>query len=116
MALTLLKYAEQLDGRDDPRPLGPEPTPFPSVKAHLALQPVKAVVYSGLGTFWLAAHEPEVLPGDHVMRKIALDKTISEFKMWASMSRKPGEPSEYMEALIEQMLEKLTGINMTSQR
>jgi putative hydrolase of the HAD superfamily len=116
MALTLLKYAEHLDGRNDPRPLGPEPTPFPSVKPHLVVQPVKAVIYSGMGTLWLAAREPELLPSDEVMRKISLDKTISEFKMWASMSRKPGEPSEYMAAMLSQMVDKLSAANLTTQR
>jgi FMN phosphatase YigB (HAD superfamily) len=117
MAISLLKYGEHLDGRDDPRPLGPEPAPFPSVKPHLAVQPVKAVVYSGLGTLWLASiGEPELLPSDEVMRKIALDKTISEFKMWASMSRKPGEPADYMEVMLKQLADKLMSGSMTSQR
>jgi len=117
MALSLLKYGEHLDGRDDPRPLGPEPIPFPSVKPHLAVQPVKAVIYCGLGTLWLASGgEPELLPSDEVMRKIALDKTISEFKMWASMSRKPGEPADYMEVLVSQLADKVTAASLTTQR
>jgi FMN phosphatase YigB (HAD superfamily) len=116
MALSLLKYAEHLDGRDDPRPLGPEPSPFPSAKPHLTVQPVKAVVYSGLGTLWLASSEPELLPSDEVMRKIALDKTVSEFKMWASMSRKPGEPSDYMAVVLKQLADKLRAASLTSLR
>src|SRR5262245_37086095 len=116
MALSLLKYAEHLDGRDDPKPAGPEPKPFASVKPHLTLQPVKAVIYSGLGTLWLASSEPELLPSDLTMRKIALDKTVTEFKMWASMSRKPGEPSDYMAALLQTVQDKLTAANLTSQR
>jgi FMN phosphatase YigB (HAD superfamily) len=116
MALSLLKYAEHLDARDDPKPAGPDPKPFPSVKPHLAVQPVKAVIYSGFGTLWLAAGEPELLPADSVMRKIALDKTVTEFKMWASMSRKPGDPSDYLEAMIQAIADKLTASNLTSQR
>ena len=34
----------------------------------------------------------------------ALDRTIQEFKMWASMSRKPGQPSEYMGQIYGQIL------------
>jgi FMN phosphatase YigB (HAD superfamily) len=34
----------------------------------------------------------------------ALDKTIQEFKMWASMSRKPGQPSEYLGQVYRQIL------------
>ena len=117
MALSLLKYAEHLDNRDDPRPLGPEPTPFPNAKPHLTVQPVKAVVYSGLGTLWLAsAGEPELLPSDPVMRKIALEKTVSEFKMWASMSRKPGEPADYMGVMLRQVADKLAAANLSGQR
>src|SRR5215471_18390309 len=101
MALSLLKYAEHLDARNDPRPLGPEPEPFDSAKPHLVPQPVKAVVYSGLGTLWLAASEPELLPSDSVMRKIALEKTVAEFKMWASMSRKPGDPEDYLAVMVQ---------------
>ena len=35
---------------------------------------------------------------------VALDKTIQEFKMWASMSRKPGQPSDYLKQLYTQAL------------
>ena len=34
----------------------------------------------------------------------ALDRTIQEFKMWASMSRKPGQPSEYLIQIYRQIL------------
>jgi FMN phosphatase YigB (HAD superfamily) len=34
----------------------------------------------------------------------ALEKTIQEFKMWASMSRKPGQPSEYMGQIYDGVL------------
>src|SRR5688572_3848713 len=116
MALSLLKYAEHLDARDDPKPAGPEPKPFPSVKPHLTLQPVKAVIYSGLGTLWLAAREPELLPTDETMRKIALDKTVTEFKMWASMSRKPGDPSDYLCAMLQTIADKLIAANLLTGR
>jgi hypothetical protein len=116
MALSLLKYAEHLDSRDDPRPLGPQAKPFPSVKPHLAVQPVKAVIYSGFGTLWLASEEPKLLPTDETMRKIALEKTVSEFKMWASMSRKPGEPYEYMGAMLQTVADKLAAANLNNQR
>ena len=38
---------------------------------------------------------------------IALDKTVQEFKMWGSMSRKPGQPSEYMGQLYDRALDQL---------
>jgi hypothetical protein len=37
---------------------------------------------------------------------MALEKTIAEFKMWASMSRKPGAPSEYMQHLYATQLDE----------
>ena len=41
----------------------------------------------------------------------ALDKTIQEFKMWNSMSRKPGAPSAYMKDLFRKAFDlvRLTG-------
>jgi FMN phosphatase YigB (HAD superfamily) len=35
----------------------------------------------------------------------ALEKTIQEFKMWAAMSRKPGQPSDYLIHVYKQVLE-----------
>ena len=41
---------------------------------------------------------------------VALDKTIQEFKMWGSMSRKPGQPAEYLGQIYQQvLLEQQTG-------
>jgi FMN phosphatase YigB (HAD superfamily) len=34
----------------------------------------------------------------------ALDKTIQEFKMWGSMSRKPGQPADYMRQIYDTVL------------
>ena len=42
---------------------------------------------------------------DFVMN-VALDKTIHEFKMWASMSRKPGQPAEYMREIYKKAVEE----------
>jgi FMN phosphatase YigB (HAD superfamily) len=45
-------------------------------------------------------------PTDFVM-DAALEKTIQEFKMWNSMSRKPGAPSAYMKELYNRALTTL---------
>ena len=37
---------------------------------------------------------------------VALDKTIHEFKMWGSMSRKPGQPSEYLREIYKKTLDE----------
>jgi FMN phosphatase YigB (HAD superfamily) len=108
MALSLLKYAEHLDERGDPKPAGPDPVPFASAKPHVPALGAKAVVCAGWGTLWLSGVAvPELVPADPIMRKIAFDKTVSEFKMWHSMSRKPGEPGELMAATVEDVRQRL---------
>jgi hypothetical protein len=97
MPLTLEQYATWLDGRDLPWPAPPKPDPI-KARPHLNYLPgVRAVLWNVYGTL-LAIPAGELLfehPQPFVM-SMALEKTIAEFKMWASMSRKPGAPSEYM--------------------
>jgi FMN phosphatase YigB (HAD superfamily) len=38
---------------------------------------------------------------------LALDKTVQEFKMWGSMSRKPGQPADYLRQLYTKALTDL---------
>src|SRR5262249_40691695 len=42
-------------------------------------------------------------PNQFVM-DAALDKTIQEFKMWGSMSRKPGQPADYLRQIYRNLL------------
>jgi HAD-hyrolase-like len=97
MPLTLEQYATWLDGRDLPWPAPPKPDPV-KARPHLAeLAGVRAVLWNVHGTL-LAIPFGELVfehPQAFVM-SMALEKTIAEFKMWGSMSRKPGAPSEYM--------------------
>src|SRR5262249_48224559 len=44
---------------------------------------------------------------DKFVMDIALDKTVQEFKMWGSMTRKPGQPSDYMGTIYRRVLEDL---------
>ena len=105
MALTLEQYAAYLDTRDLPWPAAPE-VDRPKAKPHLVRLPqVRAVLWNVYGTL-LAVAGGELLfehPTPFIMNN-ALDKTIQEFKMWASMSRKPGQPSEYMGQIYRQVL------------
>jgi FMN phosphatase YigB (HAD superfamily) len=48
-------------------------------------------------------------PTDFIM-DAALDKTIQEFKMWQSMSRKPGAPAAYLKEMYKKAL---TALRMT---
>jgi FMN phosphatase YigB (HAD superfamily) len=112
MPLTLEEYAEHLDSRGDlPWPAAPGIDP---VKAKPSLQrlPVRAVFWTVYGTL-------VAIPGGEIryehehdfVTDAALDKVIKEFKMWNSMSRKPGAPSAYMKELFRKALTtlRLTG-------
>lgn len=105
MALTLEQYSSYLDTRDLPWPAAPE-VDRPKAKPHLARLPqVRAVTWNVYGTL-LAVSSGELLfehPTKLIM-DVALEKTIQEFKMWGSMSRKPGQPSEYMGQIYSQVL------------
>ena len=100
MPLSLDQYAAYLDTRDLHWPAPPAPEPV-KAKPHLTRLPeVRAVLWNVYGTLlniaggelWFEHPQPFVM-------SVALDKTIQEFKMWGSMSRKPGQPSEYLQQL-----------------
>ncbi len=107
MALTLEQYAAYLDTRDLPWPAPPE-IDRPRAKPHLVrLLGIRAVTWNVYGTLLAIAGGDLVFqhPNDFVMN-VALDKTVQEFKMWASMSRKPGQPADYMKIIYEQVLDE----------
>lgn len=112
MALTLQQYATYLDTRGLPWPAPPE-VERPRARPHLVRLPeVRCVLWNVYGTL-LAVAGGELLfehPHQFVM-DVALDKTIQEFKMWASMSRKPGQPAEYMRVIYDQVLLEQRGIS-----
>jgi FMN phosphatase YigB (HAD superfamily) len=107
MALTLLQYADYLDTRDLPWPAPPD-IDRPRAKPHLVRLPnIRAVLWNVYGTL-LAIPGGDLLfehPQKFVM-DVALDKTLQEFKMWASMSRKPGQPSEYLGQIYRKVLDE----------
>src|SRR5277367_6733962 len=108
MPLTLEQYAAYLDARGAAWP-APPPLDRPKARPHLAsLKGVRAVTWNVYGTL-LAIGGGELLfehPQKFVM-DLALEKTVQEFKMWGSMSRKPGQPSEYMGQLYSKALSEL---------
>lgn len=105
MALTLPQYAEYLDTRDLPWP-APPTVETPKAKPHVVRLPqVRCVLWSVYGTL-LAIKGGELWfehPQEFVMN-VALDKTLQEFKMWGSMSRKPGQPAAYLGQIYSQVL------------
>ena len=97
MGLTLDQYATYLDTRNLHWPAPPEVEP-PKAKPHLKRLPeVRAVLWNVYGTL-LSISGGELLfqHPQTVIQKVALDKTVQEFKMWPAMSRKPGQPAEYL--------------------
>ncbi|WP_020469996.1 HAD family hydrolase [Zavarzinella formosa] len=108
MPLTLDQYATHLDGRGLPWPAMPM-VDAPKVRPHLPdLSGVRAVLFNVYGTL-MAIPEGELkfdLENEFIVG-VALEKTIHEFKMWASMSRKPGQPSEYMKEVYRKVVAEL---------
>jgi FMN phosphatase YigB (HAD superfamily) len=118
MPLSLEQYADYLDTRTDlPWPAPPQATPV-KARPHLQRLPeVRAVLWNVYGTL-LAIPQGELLfehPQAFIMSN-ALDKTIQEFKMWGSMSRKPGQPSEYMQSVYKQILTEQQSIRGGGER
>jgi hypothetical protein len=111
MPLTLEQYAAYLDTRGLHWPAAPEPQPI-RAKPHLVRLPeVRCVLWNVYGTL-LAISGGEIWfehPQPFVMG-VALEKTIQEFKMWGSMSRKPGQPSEYLQQIYRQVLIELSSL------
>jgi FMN phosphatase YigB (HAD superfamily) len=107
MALTLEQYATYLDTRDLPWPAPPQADP-PRAKPHVKPMPeIRAVLWNVYGTL-LAIPGGELWfthPNQFVM-DVALDKTVQEFKMWGSMSRKPGQPCEYLGQMYGKVLDE----------
>lgn len=105
MPLTLEQYVERLDARTDlPWPAAPKIDPV-KAKPSIHAMPVKAVFWTVYGTLVAVSQgELQFEHPDEGVTRAALDKVIKEFKMWNSMSRKPGAPSEYMKELFNKAL------------
>lgn len=108
MALTLEQYADYLETRRDlPWPVAPDANK-PRAKPHLVpLSDIRVVTWSIYGTL-LRINNGELIfehPQKFIM-DIVLDKTLQEFKMWGSMTRKPGQPAEYLGQLYAKALEE----------
>jgi len=108
MPLSLDQYASYLDTRDLPWPVAPDADP-PRAKPHAKpVSGVRAVLWTVYGTL-LRISEGDLkfeVANDYIM-EVALEKTIHEFKMWNSMSRKPGQPSAYMREIYQKGLAEL---------
>ena len=110
MAKTLLEYADWLIERKLLWPAAPQPEPAKAMPYLKPLPGIKAVTWNVYGTLLRIADGELLFQHPQAIRmEVALDKTIHEFNMWNSMTRKPGKPWEYMQqkylhALEEQQL------------
>jgi FMN phosphatase YigB (HAD superfamily) len=98
MPQSLSEYIETIHQRPDliwPKP--PAPVPLKATPFLKPLPGIRAVTWSVYGTL-LTIDQGELLHlhPQELRMQIALEKTIKEFNMWYSMSRKPGQPWEYM--------------------
>jgi FMN phosphatase YigB (HAD superfamily) len=113
MPLTLEQYASYLDTRSDlPWPAPPEAMPVKARPYLERLDGVRAVLWNVYGTL-LAIPLGDLVfehPQAFIMSN-ALEKTIQEFKMWSSMTRKPGQPSEGLRVIYDQVLLEQRGIS-----
>ena len=107
MALTLEQYAAYLDTRDLPWPAAPEAEPA-RAKPHLKPLPeLRAVLWNVYGTLLaIPGGELWFTHSTKFVMDVALDKTVQEFKMWASMSRKPGQPADYLAQMYGKVLDE----------
>jgi FMN phosphatase YigB (HAD superfamily) len=108
MPLNIEQFATYLDTRGSPWPAAPAPEPA-SAKPHLSVfRGLRAVLWNVYGTL-VAIREGELKfeVDNDLMMEIALEKTIHEFKMWNSMSRKPGQPSAYMREILQRVLHEM---------
>lgn len=98
MAKSLAEYLDGLDERSNLIfPKAPRPRPITAKPSIKPLPEVRVVLWSVYGT--LLSIDSGRLLHQHpqeLRMQIALQKTIEEFNMWYSMSRKPGQPWEYM--------------------
>lgn len=106
MPLTLEQYARHLLERADLRwPAAPTPEPIRAKPHVVRLPEVRCVLWTAYGTLLSVPTGDLTFQHDKdFIMDLALEKTIHEFKMWQSMSRKPGQPSEYMRELYKKAL------------
>ena len=110
MPKTLLQYADSLDERDLRWPAPPKLEPVNAAPFLRPLEGIRGITWSLYGTLLritdgeLLFHHPQA-----IRMEVAIEKTIHEFNMWNSMTRRPGKPADlllpkYVKALEETRL------------
>ena len=108
MAKSLLEYAQWLGERNLLWPAAPACEPAKANPTAVKLAGVKAVVWDIYGTLLCISDGDLLLQHPQAIRmQIAMEKTIEEFKMWNSMTRRPGKPYEYFLPKYHNAIEEL---------
>jgi len=112
MALSLDNYiAEYLPKRGLPWPAMPK-ADAPKARPSGDALNIRAVLWTVYGTLLaIPTGELQFEADIDFVTDAAFDKTIQEFKMWNSMSRKPGAPAAYMKEIYRKAYElvRMTG-------
>jgi FMN phosphatase YigB (HAD superfamily) len=109
MPKSLYEYADWLAHRDDLIwPVAPPQTPRKAIPSIKPLPGIRAVTWNVYGTLLrITDGELLLLPSQQLRMQVALEKTIQEFNMWQSMTRKAGPPWEHLLAQYKDVLEEL---------
>ncbi len=96
MGISLREYAAWLTERKMLWPAAPATEPAKATPYTAPLPGIKAVTWNVYGTLLTIADGQLLLQHPQAIRmQVAMEKTIHEFNMWASMTRRPGQPWEY---------------------
>ena len=96
MGISLREYAAWLTERNLLWPAAPVTEPAKATPYLARLTGIKAVVWNVYGTLLTIADGQLLLRHPQAIRmQVAMEKTIHEFNMWSSMTRRPGQPWEY---------------------
>jgi FMN phosphatase YigB (HAD superfamily) len=108
MAKSLIEYADWLSERKLRWPAPPRVEPVNAAPYIKPLAGIKGVAWDVYGTLLRITDGELLFQHPQQMRmEVALDKTVQEFNMWNSMTRKPGAPWEYMLQLFNRAYDEL---------
>lgn len=107
MAKSLPDYLDWLDERGVRWPRPPEIRPVAAKPSVAPIPGLKGVLWNVYGAL-LRISDGELLHrvDDEFRMQIALEKTVDEFKMWHSMTRKPGAPWKYVDSQYREFLDE----------
>ena len=95
MSKTLLEYSDLLAERNLRWPAAPKLEPASATPSIKPMDDVRAVTWSLYGTLLrITDGELLLLHPQAIRMDVAIEKTIHEFNMWNSMTRRPGKPSD----------------------